>query len=703
MGEGDWRFVGPSQPAIEGEGTTIGRINIVAFDPRDPKKLYAGTPGSGLWRTQDDGATWTLIIKDIGISDVAVDFADVNTVYVMTGDGDGYDTPSSGVLKSVDGGATWQPTGLAFDPEAERDYGHRLTMHSTNTKLLLAATTAGLLLTADGGAHWDPVIPGKHFWDVMFHPTDPSIVYAATAKEVYRSTDSGQHWTLLVGGGLPEKPYSNRIRLAVTPAKPDRLYVLYGARDGFTIGLYRSDDRGDSFTKRSSTDQGASPIDLTKPNLLGWFWNGFGSQSSYDLALTVSPVNADRVHVGGIDTWRSDDGGGTWEMTSRWTNKPGDPKYTHADIHVMAYRGEVLYAGTDGGLFRSLDGGDSWKSIANMTSGISSLQIYHVCGTTEDPTMLFLGTQDNGTWRLTIDESGDEVETQRVLGGDGMVCQINPEDPSIVFASYYNGYMTRSDDWGQTFGRNIPPPPNQFGEAQWLVPYTLVPGDPSTVHACFADVWRGREPDFQWVNLSAGALGASKQCKQIVVAPSDPKTIYVVKDAERDKVHREGEGDARPPLLGGGGVFRSGDGGATWQVITGTLPIDEAGMSALAVSPTDANRVWVGFGGRAEGIKVFGSTDGGGTWLNLSKGLPNIKVRVIAARNAPAHGIFVGTSSGVYYRNDDLDAFEPFKHGLPNVDVRSFFLDDTHQRLFAATYARGIWLSPICEENCPTP
>ena len=100
---------------------------------------------------------------------------------------------------------------------------------------------------------------------------------------------------------------------------------------------------------------------------------------------------------------------------------------------------------------------------------------------------------------------------------------------------------------------------------------------------------------------------------------------------------------------------------------------------------------------------MFGSTDGGGTWLNLSKGLPNTKVRVIAALNAPGNGIFVGTSNGVYYRDDDLDAFEPFKHGLPSVDVRSFFLDDTHQRLFAATYARGIWASSICEENCPTP
>jgi hypothetical protein len=135
-------------------------------------------------------------------------------------------------------------------------------------------------------------------------------------------------------------------------------------------------------------------------------------------------------------------------------------------------------------------------------------------------------------------------ESDQVLTGDGMVCQINPSDSSIVYASYYNGYLTRSDDYGQTFGLNIPPPPNQFGEAQWVVPYILAPDDPGTIYACFGDVWRGSEPDFKWTNVSAGALGASKQ---IVVAPSDPKIIYVAKESDLDKAHVPSEGAIAGP------------------------------------------------------------------------------------------------------------------------------------------------------------
>jgi photosystem II stability/assembly factor-like uncharacterized protein len=710
--DADWHFVGPSKPTEQGEGITIGRINAVIVDPHDPKTIYTGTPGSGLWRTQDGGESWVLLTPDLpvlGISDIAIDPHDSKTVYIMTGDGDALDTRSIGVLKTTDGGQKWVDTGQIFDPDGE-DYGYRLAIDPSDPKHLFAATSIGLYRTSDGGDHWDAALPGKWFMDVLFHPGDPSIAYAATATRVYRTTDSGQHWAPLAGG-LPEKPQSNRIRLAVTPAKPDTLYVLYGADTGFTIGLYRSDDGGQSFTKRSNTapppqQAGATmPIDLTKPNILGRDQNDFVSQSDYDLAMAVSPENAERVHVGGIDTWRSDDGGVTWERTSRWTKDPRKADeaehYTHADIHVMAYYGQTLYLGSDGGLYRSTNGGDTWKSAASMTSGISSFQVYYICSSAEDPTALYFGAQDNGTWSLTVDEQGKEVEADQILTGDGMVCQVNPADSAVVYASYYNGALTRSDDYGQSFPVTILAPPYQYGEAQWVVPYILDPADPSTIDACFADAWRAHEPDYKWTNLTAGALGPSKQCKAIVAAPSDPNIIYVAKDAERTRMHPAGEGDSRPLLLGGGGVFRSSDGGATWQTITGNLPLAEAGLTYLAVSPKDANRVWVTFGGHGEGVKVFGTADGGATWSNLSAGLPNLPVKTIVAQDSPTHGIFVGTTDGVYFRDDTLSAFKDFKRGLPSVVVSSLLLNEEQQRLYAGTYGRGIWRTSICGDDCP--
>jgi photosystem II stability/assembly factor-like uncharacterized protein len=160
-------------------------------------------------------------------------------------------------------------------------------------------------------------------------------------------------------------------------------------------------------------------------------------------------------------------------------------------------------------------------------------------------------------------------------------------------------------------------------------------------------------------------------------------------------------------------VFRSKDGGVSWQMITGTLPLVDAGLSNLAVSSTDANRVWVTFSGLAHAnvtwapssgqaaeVKVFGSTDGGETWTNLSQGLPNLPVNTIVAQDSPGHAIFVGTTDGVYYRDDGLGAFKAFKLGLPSIVVSSLLIDQGRHRLFAGTFARGIWQTSICVENC---
>ena len=318
LGTGNWRLVGPKRSLddqVGGDGD-IGRITSIAFHPRDKSILYAGTPAAGLWRSRDGGGSWhalTDVLLLMGVSDIAIDPLTPDTLYILTGDGDGRDTTSIGVLKSLDGGESWQPTNWLTD---KVEYGYRLAIHPTMPKILLAATTSGLRRTADGGDNWSVVVrevdrnnPSEADWnnpffDVLFHPADPSIVYAASRTDVYRSTDSGASWTRLAGG-LPSARNSERIRLAVTPASPNTLYVLYGARTGFSIGLYRSDDAGNTFVKRSSSNPPAAdrsnpfPIDLSKPNILGWDRNDFGSQASYDLAMAVSPSDVDRVHVGG--------------------------------------------------------------------------------------------------------------------------------------------------------------------------------------------------------------------------------------------------------------------------------------------------------------------------------------------------------------------------------------------------------------------
>lgn len=734
-----------------------GRVNALAFDADEPHTIYAGTPAAGLWRTRDDGKTWEPLTdkvdlgehdedkrdvdkrdgdkreadaddggdvdKGLAIADVALDPQNDKTIYILTGDGDvsyqidfaTHATPSAGVLKSVDGGATWARTGLAWDADAN-EYGHRLVIHPRKPNILFVASSAGLLRSTDGGATWSVRLAadgGRHsekdlpaklrnpFWDVVINPIDPSLVFAATQTGVWRSTDEGETWSLL-GGGLPSVTTreSSRIRLALSPAGPLTLYVLYGSPSGFTIGLYRSDDRGDTFERRSWSNprpsgRAAPALDLSRVNILHAA-NDFESQASYDLAMTVSPTNVDKVHVGALDTWASDDGGRTWRPTSDWRRRPGDPQYVHADVHTMAYRGATLFTGSDGGVFLSENDGESWKGLNNalLTGGIT--QIYSICITPADPTLVYYGAQDNGTWRLRVDKS-----LERVAGGDGMVCQIDPRDPNVVYHSYYSGQIERSRDGGRT-NRAITPrdPPSSARSPSvsgpWVTPYILGVRDPNDIYGCYGDVWRGQYQGFDWTNLSLGALGPSRQCVGIAMSPTEPDVIWV---AKREEVYywsrrRSGEGNL-PPFLGGGGVFRSPDGGQTWLNITRDLPLADAVISGLAASPTDSRTAWVTFYGAAPNAKVFMTNDAGATWINLSEGLPNEPVNVVVARASGDGGVFVGTESGVFYRDNITKAWRSYSSGMPKTIVTTLALNEATHTLFAGTFGRGVWLTDL--------
>lgn len=654
----DWQPLGPYTWTnwSSGYNPGNGRINCITVDPTDPLVIYVGSPAGGLWKSTDGAQSWTALFTDqptLGVSGVAVDFTDPQTIYCATGDGDGNDTYSRGVIKSTDGGTTWSSTGLNWQTTAVRNT-RALRMHPTDPLILFCATSHGLWKTEDGGGVWAQVATGS-FHDVELKPDDPGIVYAC-GDRFFRSLDGGSTFSPITLG-LPAADDVNRMRIAVSPQDPFRVYVLCGSEaDGGFLGLYRSTDGGSSFTTRS-----------TAPNIFGYDPSGSdsGGQSGYDMALAVDPANSNTVWAGGINVWKSTDGGSTWNAQSDWFFTGSQP-YTHADIHSLDVYGGTLWCGSDGGVFSSTNGGAAWTDRSN---GLHITQFYRLGGSELDPDRVIAGAQDNGM-NLLID--GDWAH---VMGADGMEGAVDPTDPNILYGAYQNGGLLRSDDGGQNFfgiTNGI------FEEGGWVTPYVIHPQDPNVLFAGFNNLWRSDDRGDSWTPWSD--IGSTRTVRAIAVAPSNPDVIYF-SNTER--------------------MLRTTNDGGTWTTVSDGLP-DNA-ITAIAVDPTDPLHVFVALSGYTAGNKVFESTDGGANWSNISGNLPNAPANTIVYQTGTDDGLYVGTDVGVFYTDNGLSNWQPFGQGLPKVIVNELEINYTSGRLRAATYGRGLWETDLFEPVAAPP
>ena len=287
-GLGNWSIVGP----FDGNFLNgIGRVNVIAFHPTQPNTLFVGAPAGGLWKSTDDGLTWstnTDLLPNLGVSAILIDPTNPLVMYIGTGDRDAGDTYSLGVMKSTDGGLTWNPTGLSFNlTQSARIVG--MAMHKDSTHHLVAATRNGIVRSLNGGATWTTEAGGTFGCLVQVPGTNKLFAGTSSNGRIWMSTDFGDTWTM-VTSGLPMN--AGRVELATTANDTNYVYALYGANNNGLYGVYRSTNGGTTWTQR----HGASP------NLLDWGTNGSGSggQAWYDLAIAVSPLNKDIVLTGEI-------------------------------------------------------------------------------------------------------------------------------------------------------------------------------------------------------------------------------------------------------------------------------------------------------------------------------------------------------------------------------------------------------------------
>ncbi len=599
-GKNAWTELGPRTSAVvTGHWSPgVGRIDAIEIDPVNNNIIYCGSPSGGLWKSINGGNTWnpqTDYLPVIGISSIAIDPNNSNTLYIATGDKDAYAVYSVGVLKSTDGGLTWNTTGLDWNVLQFRII-HKLVIHPDSSNILFAATSNGLYKTTDAGINWSIVL-NIEAEDIEFKPGDPSVIYIVSNSEFYKSTDGGNNYTPV------NVSISTRAQITVTEANPAYIYMISSGS-----GVYRSTDSGNSFSFMGPyPDQGN----------VAW----------YALSAAASHTNADQIHVGEFETWVSNNGGSSFQKTSQWTwdNSIG---YVHCDIHEMICKGGTIYCGSDGLITKSTNGGVSW---INLTEGIGTRQFYRIGCSATHADKVIGGSQDNGTSVMT---NGNWHEW---LGADGMECVINWSNKDIVYGTIQFGNFYKSLTGGNMGDENIAQP----GQGAWITPFVMDHSNPEVLYVGNDQVMKTTNGMMSWTsigNFGSGTIDA------IAVAPSNSDYLYASKNENIFMTSTGGTSwtningnlpvhnityisvhpsDPLKVAISMSGytdnekVYKSIDGGQNWTNISGNLPNLPANCVIFHNHPQDG--LYVGMD-----IGVYYRDNSFSNWIDYFTGLPNV-------------------------------------------------------------------------------
>jgi photosystem II stability/assembly factor-like uncharacterized protein len=657
--QANWTFLGPDDTPRDFNYQNLrggsGRLNCIAFHPFDSNIIYVGAPSGGLWKTADGGQSWTTStdqLAAIGISDIAIVRQNPDVIYLATGDGDGIDTYSIGILKSTNGGISWNPTVFSEDVTGFNHF-RRILIHPVNPDIMIAASAKGIYKTTNGWKTYKLVKSG-HFKDLEFKPSDPAVIYAASFSfggnaGIYKSTDTGDSFNEVMTG-LNFNSNVERIELAVTRANTSFVYALCSASDdGGFYGLYRSVNSGISWSAVYSGNN---------LNLLGWDPDGLdeGGQGWYDLTLAISPDKANEIFVGGVNIWKSQNGGSTWKPISMWYHDH-EADYVHADHHMLIFNPytDVLFSGNDGGIYKSYDKGATWNDISD---GLQILQIYRFTNSVSDPYLNIAGNQDNGT--VLRNASG----WYEISGGDGMECFIDYTNEDIIYVSSQRGNLLRSTDGGSTFS-TISPVEDEDGA--WITPFIMHPEIPGILYSGYKDVYKSTDQGESWTRISDN-LTDGINLNALAVAGANDNYIYA---SAQNK------------------IWKTKNGGETWIDISDGIPANY--ITYIAVAETDPEKLWVSLSGYSDGNKIYYSSDGGETWENYSDGLPNVPANCIIYQNNTNKTLYAGTDIGVYYRDATMLQWADYSDNLPNVIVNDLAIHYASGKLRAGTYGRGLW------------
>jgi hypothetical protein len=454
-----WQERGPSNVG--------GRTRAILVDRNDPSgnTVFVGSALGGLFKNTDitnASNPWLRVndwLDNLTISSLAQDPLNPKTMYAGSGDTDANDARGLGIFKSIDGGKTW--VNLPSTSSASGFNSVAAILITPDNSTIYAATSAGLQRSKDGGATWEKVlgsgVGGNSDRIYGIQLGSDKRLYASTTSAVYKSTQGGNAgtWTQLTG-----LPGWTRTEIAVAPTDPNVIYAV-GSANGSGSNVYRSADGGATWQSKTQPtwQDGCGGAGTTNDFTRGQAW--------YDLCITVDPTNANNIWIGGVDMFRSTDGGNSWIQGSYWANCQGK-RFAHADHHTLYFdpvNPSILYVGTDGGVYRVTNAAASFAVEGRNLGFITTL--FYGCAIHGDSAVNYAiaGAQDNGN--IILKGKGIANVSASGFGGDGFLTFIDQNQSDIQIGSSYNGVWYLSTDGGAGFSAGANSNGNFFTPADY--------------------------------------------------------------------------------------------------------------------------------------------------------------------------------------------------------------------------------------------
>lgn len=674
-------------------------VNKILIHPQNPQLLYATSQNSGIYRSEDGGQTWVRKTTDNRGYDVQFKPDDLNTVYAS----------GNSFHKSTDGGITFQTytvsgsanamvitgnssvaggydftennfsPGSVSIPTAPNAITGKLILYQDTDNLgcnppqNAAAMQGNIVVVRRGSCNFTTKVLNAQQAGavavIVVNNTTGTIAMgggdaAVTIPAVSITQADGNTIisALIAGDDLDitlaypvSVPFSNGAKMiGVSADDPSVVYVVEANASRFNA-LYKSFNEGVSFTKFPHTQ-----------NFFGYSTQGAdeSGQAPRDMAIAVNPFDVNEVHIAGILTWRSLNGGQSFDCSSDWVPSSAISKgmgYCHADVDILEFVGASLYAGTDGGLFVA----NSTRNITtnyyrDLTTGLGIRQFYKIGVSQTNSPMISGGSQDNGTSLYT--EFTGWIDW---LGADGMETFIDKFRDDRIFGTSQFGKLYVSNNGGMSRTDLLLP---GSGRGNWVTPLEQDPVNENTLYLAYDRVFKSTTSGTSWTAISQQF---SANINHLKVATSNPNIMFCALNAV---------------------LYKTTTASGTWE----TIPGNRGRINSIAIHPTNENKIAIATAGTG---KVFVSDDGGDTWEEYRKNLPNFSALSLVWHDNDKNGLYLGMNYGIFYIEDEMEEWMPFSNLLPNVIINELEINLQTQQLYAATYGRGLWVSPLFNAN----